>query len=93
MASYQDYSDPRIKAILQQQLFPAKTPDYGLAQLITFDMAYYPTEKGPYNYDARPGSVTPAGKLLNPTRRWGGIMRGIDQVDFESGMLLNIGHI
>ena len=85
VASYQDYSDPRIKAILQQQLFPAKTPDYGLAQLITFDMAYYPTEKGPYNYDARPGSVTPAGKLLNPTRRWGGIMRGIDQVDFETG--------
>jgi cell surface protein SprA len=85
VAGYQDYTDPRIKAILQQQLFPAKTPDYGLAQLITFDMAYYPTERGPYNYDARPGSVSPDGKLLNPTRRWGGIMRGLDQVDFETG--------
>ena len=85
VAGYQDYKDPRIQAILQQKLFPAKTPDYGLAQLITFDMAYYPTERGPYNFDARPGSVTANGRLLNPRQRWGGIMRGLDQVDFETG--------
>jgi cell surface protein SprA len=85
VAGYQNFDDPRIKAIVQQDLFPAKTPDYGLAQLITFDMAYYPTERGPYNYDARPGSISSNGKLLNPTNRWGGIMRGIDQVDFETG--------
>ncbi|WP_332736554.1 T9SS outer membrane translocon Sov/SprA [Flavihumibacter sp.] len=85
VAGYQDYKDPRIQAILQQKLFPAKTPDYGLAQLITFDMAYYPTERGPYNFDARAGSVAANGKLLNPSQRWGGIMRGLDQVDFETG--------
>nr|WP_262901440.1 cell surface protein SprA [Flavihumibacter profundi] len=85
VSGYQDYSDPRIKAILQQQLFPAKTPDYGTAQLITFDMAFYPTERGPYNFDARQGSVAPNGKLLNPSKRWGGIMRALDQVDFETG--------
>ncbi|GAO45585.1 cell surface protein SprA [Flavihumibacter petaseus] len=85
VSGYQDFSDPRIKAILQQQLFPAKTPDYGSAQLITFDMAYYPTERGPYNFDTRPGSISNAGKLLNPGSRWGGIMRGLDQVDFETG--------
>lgn len=85
VSGYQDYSDPRIRAILQQQLFPAKTPDYGTAQLITFDMAYYPTERGPYNFDARAGSVNANGKLLNPKSRWGGIMRGLDQVDFETG--------
>ncbi|WP_240312795.1 cell surface protein SprA [Flavihumibacter solisilvae] len=85
VAGYQDYNDPRIKAILQQQLFPAKTPDYGLAQLITFDLAYYPTERGPYNFDTRAGSVSSNGRLLNPSTRWGGIMRGLDQVDFETG--------
>nr|WP_214447259.1 cell surface protein SprA [Flavihumibacter rivuli] len=85
VSGYQDYSDPRIKAILQQQIFPAKTPDYGTAQLITFDLAYYPAERGPYNFDTRPGSVNANGKLNNPSQRWGGIMRGLDQVDFETG--------
>src|SRR5690606_2607985 len=42
-------------------------------------------EIGPYNFDTRAGSVTPDGKLLNPRTRWGGIMRGLDQVDFETG--------
>ncbi|MBC6492527.1 cell surface protein SprA [Flavihumibacter stibioxidans] len=85
VAGYQNFTDPRIRAVLQQQLFPAKTPDFGLAQLVTFDLAYYPTERGPYNFDARPGSVNSNGKLLNPSQRWGGIMRGLDQVDFETG--------
>ncbi len=79
------FNDPRTRSISQQQLFPAKTPDYGVAQLITFDMAYYPRQRGPYNFDARPGSISSDGKLLNPRTRWGGIMRGLDQVDFETG--------
>lgn len=79
------FLDPRIRAITQNQLFPARTPDYGTAQLVTFDLAYYPMDRGPYNYDARPGSVRADGKLLNPQSRWGGIMRGLDQVDFETG--------
>ena len=77
-------SDPRIGPIQTQQLFPNQTVQTGQAQLITFDMAYYPSEKGPYNYDARPGSVDNTGKLLNPQKRWGGIMRAIDQTDFET---------
>ncbi|MDO6429710.1 cell surface protein SprA [Flavitalea sp. BT771] len=76
--------DPRIAPINVQQLFPEQTVQSGQAQLITFDLAYYPTERGPYNYDARPGSVLPSGKLLNPQKRWGGIMRAIDQTDFET---------
>lgn len=85
MKGYQDFNDPRVRSVSQQQLFPAKTPDYGVAQLITFDLAFYPAERGPYNYDARPGSIASNGRLLNPQRRWGGIMRGLDQVDFETG--------
>jgi cell surface protein SprA len=81
---YQDFTDPRIASINVQQLFPQQTPEFGQAQLITFDMAYYPTDKGPYNFDARASSVTASGKLLNPQKRWGGIMRAIDQTDFET---------
>jgi cell surface protein SprA len=79
------FTDPRIHALNQQKLYPAKTPEFGQAQLTTFDLAYYPTEKGPYNFDSRAGSLNANGKLLNPKARWGGIMRALDQIDFETG--------
>ncbi|MBO9571346.1 MAG: cell surface protein SprA, partial [Chitinophagaceae bacterium] len=78
-------NDPRVRQVKVTEIYPNRTPDFGQAALVTFDMAYYPTDIGPYNYDTRPGSVTPEGKLLNPKNRWGGIMRGLDQVDFETG--------
>jgi len=76
--------NPSVRQVKITEIYPNKTPEFGQAQLVTFDMAYYPTDIGPYNYDARPSSVTGAGKLLNPKTRWGGIMRGLDQVDFET---------
>ncbi len=83
--TYENFLDPRVRSVNVTQIYPNRTPDFGQAQLVTFDLAYYPTDKGPYNFDSRIGSVTPDGKLLNPKTRWGGIMRGIDQVDFETG--------
>jgi cell surface protein SprA len=56
--------------------------------LITFDIAFYPNQRGPYNFDASPSAysrgVFPSGQLRNPETRWGGIMRSIDQTDFET---------
>lgn len=78
-------NDPRTRSVTVREVFPNRTADFGQAQLVTFDMAFYPTERGPYNFDARTGSVTADDKLLNPRNRWGGIMRGLDQVDFETG--------
>ncbi|MBU6158065.1 MAG: cell surface protein SprA [Bacteroidetes bacterium] len=81
----EELSDPRVRFVNRVEVFPQSTPDLGQNQLITFDMAFYPTDRGPYNYDARPGSVDPlTGKLKNPQSRWGGIMRAIDQIDFET---------
>ncbi len=80
---YEDFTDPRVRPVNVTQIYPNKTPDLGQAQLVTFDIAYYPTNRGPYNFDAT--NITPDGKLKNPQKRWGGIMRGIDQVDFETG--------
>ena len=77
-------NDPRVRSVNVKDIYPQKTPDLGQGSLVTFDMAYYPTERGPYNFDARPGSVNSNGRLNNPKSRWGGIMRGIDQVDFET---------
>jgi cell surface protein SprA len=74
--------DPRVRSVKVTEIFRNRTPDFGQANLVTFDMAYYPTERGPYNFDP---NVNPDGTLPNPQKRWGGIMRGIDQVDFETG--------
>lgn len=77
-------SDPRIRQVNNQELFPQRTPQPGLNQLITFDLSYYPKHRGTYNYDYRVASINPDGSLKNPGTRWGGIMRSIDQTDFES---------
>lgn len=84
VSGYENFNDPRIMPIIEQQLFPQKSSEYGTTQLVTFDLAYYPSERGPYNFDARAGSINDKGQLLNPEKRWGGIMRSIDQPDFES---------
>ncbi len=77
--------DPRIGPIQTTTLFPEQSVQTGQAQLVTFDMAFYPSERGPYNFDTRAGFVeNSTGRLLQPQKRWGGIMRSIDQTDFET---------
>lgn len=78
----EELSDPRVRAVSQSEIFPLRTPDFGLNQLVTFDLAYYPKERGPYNYDAT--GIDGTGRLNNPLKRWGGMMRSIDQTDFET---------
>ncbi|MBC7536054.1 MAG: cell surface protein SprA [Ferruginibacter sp.] len=75
-------SDPRVRQVYQKEIFPQRTTGFGESQLVTFDLAYYPQDKGPYNYDAV--NVTADGKLTNPASRFGGLMRSIDQSDFET---------
>lgn len=83
-----ELSDPRVRQVYQREIFPQRTTGFGESLLTTFDLAYYPTDKGPYNYDdvatATSAGVNSAGKLNNPKTRWGGLMRSIDQPDFET---------
>ncbi|MFC2138371.1 cell surface protein SprA, partial [Bacteroidota bacterium] len=53
------------------------------------NVAFYPSEKGPYNYDlyGEPGyssGIHPNGRLRNPQERWGGMMRDLRVNDFEA---------
>jgi cell surface protein SprA len=48
-------------------------------------VAFYPKEKGPYNFEYRSNRVNANGNLLNPKQAWGGLMRNLDQTDFETG--------
>jgi cell surface protein SprA len=77
-------SDPRVRAVYQVELFPQMSTDFGQGQLTTFDLAFYPKEKGPYNFSSDAANVDANNNLKNPTKRWGGLMRSIDQTDFET---------
>lgn len=77
-------SDPRVRAISQTEIFPQRTTDFGQSQLITFDLSYYPRDRGPYNYETSPLNLNSEGKFFNPKSKWGGLMRAIDQTDFET---------
>ena len=78
-------SDPRIRAVYTNELFPQRTTNITDVLNATFDLAYYPTDPGPYNFTDDPSNIDANGKLQNPKQRWGGIMRSIDQTDFETG--------
>jgi cell surface protein SprA len=79
-----ELSDPRVRAVFNQELYPKRTNNLGENQLVTFDLSYFPTDIGPYNYESGTDQLEATGKLKNPRQRWGGIMRSIDQTDFET---------
>ncbi len=71
-----------VREIYANEIFPDLTQAYGAPQALSvLNMAYYPTERGQYNYDSE--SITSNGELLNPTMRWGGIMSNIESSKFS----------
>jgi cell surface protein SprA len=74
-------SSPYIYQVGVQDVFPQRNvTSFGTA-LTTLDLAYFPNKRGPYNYDVR--GINLDGTLKNPSDRWAGITRYIDQSDFE----------
>ncbi len=80
-----ELSKPETRQVYNREIFPNRTLDFGQGILTTFDLSFYPKEKGPYNFEYRNGKINANGNLLNPKKAWGGIMRNIDQTDFETG--------
>ena len=77
------------REVFERELFPARETPSGIPTNIpVLNLAYYPDERGPYNYDVQPSpfsaGIDEQGRLLNPERRWGGIMRSLFTTDFES---------
>jgi cell surface protein SprA len=75
-------SNHYLRLVQQQDVFPLRSYTSLQGNLTTLDLAFYPKERGPYNFDAT--NITANGELLNPQKRWGGIMRPIDFSDFET---------
>jgi cell surface protein SprA len=61
-----NYQSPKQGQVYSTEIFPNKTNDFGQSLLTTFDMAFYPKEKGPYNFEYRNTRVNANGNLLNP---------------------------
>lgn len=76
-------SYPYAREVAYSEVFPGRELNYGESSVIqTLNLSYYPKERGPYNLDAE--RIDPeTGELLNPQDRWGGIMRKIDNTNFE----------
>lgn len=82
-------SNHYVREVFEKEIFPAKESPVGQPTNIpVFDLAFYPKERGPYNYDAGPSNYSAGtntdGSLKAPETRWGGIMRKIQTSDFET---------
>jgi cell surface protein SprA len=83
-----DQSNHFVREIPQAEIFPNKSQPNGPQTITCMNVAYYPGERGPYNYDAEATFVSKgvdsSGALKEPDTRWGGIMRKIETTDFEA---------
>jgi cell surface protein SprA len=77
-------SDSRMRLVSQKDIFPNLQIQYGtIPNIFPLDLAFYPKERGMYNYDTT-NTYDSDGLFNNPEARWGGIMRSLSTNDFET---------
>ncbi|MDH7913305.1 cell surface protein SprA [Winogradskyella sp. SYSU M77433] len=75
-----DISDLYTRRVFIDEVFPNVDIAQGQTSVInTLDLVYYPTERGPYNFDPNAANEAP----LDPNDSWAGITRQITSTDFE----------
>lgn len=75
-------SNHHVRAIETYEIYPNRDILYNESSYIsTLNLSYYPQQRGAYNVDT---NIDTEGNLLNPKDRWGGIMRKLDNTNFES---------
>ena len=77
-------SNHYVREFYVSELFPNRDQSAyngNSSMLNILNLAYYPNERGPYNFDP---DLNPDGTLNNPQKRWGGMMRKLDTNDFEA---------
>ncbi|MDE5704337.1 MAG: cell surface protein SprA, partial [Bacteroidales bacterium] len=85
-----DISMPYVRRVRVNEVFPNREQATNQADYLSvLNLAFYPAEKGPYNFDvnAVPGissGMAVDGSLRDPASRWGGVMRKIDNTNFEA---------
>ena len=75
-------SDHRTRIVYQDEIYPNRQEASNVdTKLAILNLSYYPTDRGQYNISA--SEIGTDGHLTNPKKRWGGIMRRLDNTDFE----------
>ena len=76
-----ELSRAEVRRVGYDELFPELDLDVTQSNIVnTFDLAYYPSERGSYNFST---DTNPDGTLQNPEREWAGIMRSLNTTDFQ----------
>ena len=80
--SDEDIKNHYVRQVLPQEIFQKKAVLPTLPNQPLMDIAYYPSERGPYNYNP---ILNPDGTLPNPKSNYGAITRAINyDVDFDN---------
>ncbi|MDE5949038.1 MAG: cell surface protein SprA, partial [Prevotella sp.] len=77
-------SNHYVREVYVSELYPNRdqsTYNGATSTLSILNLAYYPEERGPYNFSTQ---MNADGRLLNPAGKWGGMMRKLDTNDFET---------
>lgn len=75
-------SNHYVREVYVREVYPNRDTNTGESNtLALLNLAYYPEERGPYNLDT---DVNNLGRLNHPEKRWGGMMRKINDSDFET---------
>ncbi|WOD42089.1 cell surface protein SprA [Hwangdonia lutea] len=75
-----DVSNLYTSRVFINELFPERDLVQGQnSVLFTLDLAYYPSERGPYNFNPAANGNT----LPNPQQSWAGITRALTSTDLE----------
>ena len=84
----QDLNNHYVRSVGPQEIFPYKNLTQGNNFEQVFDIAYYPTERGPYNYDGSRLTNTGRFSAGEAKKNWGGITTAIrTEVDFTKAKI------
>nr|WP_083993899.1 cell surface protein SprA [Gelidibacter algens] len=78
----EDVSNLYTRRVFIDEIFPQRDLVQGQTTIIpTLDLAYYPTQRGPYNFQSQ--NIDLPNVLTTPQNSWAGITRQITSTDFE----------
>ena len=78
-----EISRAEVRRVSNSELFPNDEQDLTESTILrTLDLAFYPSERGTYNFDV--DNLNTDGTFNNPEDRWGGITRPLTVTDFEN---------
>ena len=83
-----ELSKHSVRQVLETEIFSKDIPSGTPTNISVLNLAFFPKDRGPYNYDVDGGrysaGVDDDGYLNNPQSRWAGIMRKMETTDFEA---------